>query len=133
MEAEFLMAITSRILPPEEWDKLAEREPFASGGGLPDPQHALILVVEEDDQILAHTLLIEAVHWHFYIEPEHQKRAPVFGRLLTGGMALLQERRVEAAHTTIHDLLPEVQAMAERFGFVKAPGSLYILRIPPKE
>lgn len=108
-------------------------EPFKSHG-LPDPAHWIVIVVEDDaGAIAAHTTLVETVHWDFHVEPTHRGNAGVFRALLDSGLAELQARGVAGVHTTISDDLPEVQQMAERFGFVSAPGRLYIRPIPPAE
>lgn len=123
--------IIRRVLPPDEWHKVADREPYATNG-LPNPDHWLILVVEEDDQIVASAALFDAVHWDgFDVAPTHRGRPAIFGGLLTLGIEVLQQRGVPHVHCTIAHSLPGVSAMAERFGFVPAPGKLHLLAVPP--
>lgn len=118
----------TRVLPVEEWPRLMEVEPFQTYG-LPNPQHWIVIVVEDDEgRIVAHTDLSDAVHWDFHVTPEWRGNAGVFRALLEHGQEALQANAVAGAHTTIAD--PIVQAMAERFGFIPAPGKLYLYPVP---
>lgn len=123
---------TARLLPMDEWWRLDGRPPFTDG--LPtDDQHWLIPVVEDDQgRIVASCAIFDTVHWDcFQIDEDAQKNPAVFRQLLTLSIATLQGYGVPVAHLTVADDRPDLQAMVERFGFVKAPGSLYILAVPP--
>lgn len=122
----------ARLLPPEEWDKLADRPPFDQAG-LPDSDHWAIVVVEEGEEILASCALFDTVHWDgFHVNEEVRGNPAVFRALLGCSIAKLQAAGVPGVHMTIPANQPELELMAERFGFVKAPGTLYIVAVPEK-
>ena len=122
----------ARLLPPEEWEKLADRPPFKDTG-LPNPDHWAIVVVEDAGEIVASCALFDTVHWDgFHVNEEFRGHAGVFRQLLGASMATLQERGVPGVHLTIPHGQPELEAMAERFGFVPADGKLYIVAVPQK-
>ena len=124
--------VTARLLPEEEWEKLLDREPFRSAG-LPDAQHWLIPVVEIDGAIVASCGILDTVHWDgFQIDPHARKNPAVFGALLKLSLRTLQQHGVTGVHLTIPHGEPELEAMVERFGFSKSPGTLYLLRVPPE-
>jgi hypothetical protein len=117
--------ITQRILPPEEWGRVASIEPFASGG-LPDPAHWRIVVVERDGQIVACCSLFDAVHWDLFWVAESERGNPVvFKELIEGGVTVMDEFDVQQVHTTVPWGNPAIEEMLQRFGFRPAPGTLY--------
>jgi hypothetical protein len=125
--------ITVRTLPADEWPRLAYREPFATSGIPLDDGHTVIQVAEDDGTIIGHTILQDAVHWHFDVDQTHQGNPAVFGNLLMAGLQELRTGNVPHVHATIADALPQVQYMAERLGFTRAPAGLYLLAVPPTE
>lgn len=121
---------TARLLPPDEWTKLEALEPYRSAG-LPSPAHWIIVVVEEEDRIVASCALFDTVHWDgFAIDPAYQKNPVVFRQLLDLSVSTLQAHDVTGVHITVPDDQPELRAMVERFGFVRAPGTLYLYAVP---
>jgi hypothetical protein len=72
--------MTTRILPPDEWHRLTGTEL----GGVPlDPANAVVVVVEEDEDIVGRWAFLRVIHAEgFWIAPEHQKRVAVFRHLL---------------------------------------------------
>jgi hypothetical protein len=123
------LEITARVLPPEEWDRVQHIPPFDQG--LPDPAHWRILVVEQDGQIVGCCSLFDTVHWDgWWIAPEHQGKAGVFRSLVAEGLAQLTAANILGVHTTVPDTRPDLQDLIERFGFVSAPGKLYLLFVP---
>lgn len=127
--------ITSRVLPHEEWDRVAAFAPF-NEAGLPSgeaAQHWEILVVEDDGQIVACCSLSDQVHWDgFSVDAAHRGNPVVFRALLEQSLQTLIDAGVAGAHLTIPDDHPELAAMVERFGFIPAPGRLYLLAVPPR-
>ena len=124
--------MTSRLLPPDEWFKLADRPPF-DHAGLPDSDHWLIVVVEEDGQILASCALLDTVHWDgFHVNEDQRGNPAVFKQLLERSIATLQAHGVPGAHVTVPEDHPALSAMVERFGFIPAPGRLYLYAVPQK-
>jgi len=117
--------LTRRVLPPEEWDKVAGIPPFNTGG-LPNPEYWRIVVVERDGQIVACCSLFDTVHWDmFWVAAESQGAAGVFRELLLGGAEVMLTYGIRQVHTTVPDGRPELVAMLDRFGFERAPGALY--------
>lgn len=124
--------ITARLLPPERWEELRDREPFNVAGLPVDAEHWLIPVVEIDGRIVASCALFDTVHWDaFHVDEAWQKHPAVFGKLLEFSVQTLRERGVQGVHITVPDNRPDLQAMVERFGFVPAPGKLYLYQVPP--
>jgi hypothetical protein len=125
-----LTSPTVRQLPAEEWARLLDLEPFASGG-LPDPEHWRIIVAEVDGRIVGFCGLFNTVHWDpWWIDQAYQKHPAVFGGLLRAGLGVLTEFGVQTVHTTVPDIRPDLQALVEHFGFIEAPGKLYVLYVP---
>lgn len=127
--------ITSRLLPKTEWPRVAAFAPF-NQTGLPVgeiAEHWEILVVEDDGVIVACCSLSDQVHWDGFSVVEGYRRNPtVFRALLEESLRALVDAGVPGAHLTIPDGHPELTAMVERFGFVPAPGRLYLLAVPPR-
>ena len=126
--------ITSRILPVDEWDKVKDRPPY-NETGLPLPDgHWAIIVVEDGEEILASCALFDTVHWDgFHVNPSMRKNPVVFRALLEQSLSELQASGVAGAHITIPEDSPDLEAMVEAFGFVRAPGVLYLPAVPPRK
>jgi len=117
--------ITQRLLPVAEWSRVAHLEPFASGG-LPDPEHWRIVVVERDGAIVAMCSLFDTVHWDlFYVADTERGNPVVFKELVEGGVSVMDEYQIQQVHTTVPFARPDLGEMLERFGFELAPGELY--------
>ena len=115
-----------RELPAAEWYRLAEFEPFASGG-LPDPSHWKVVVGEEAGSIVAFTCLYEAVHYEpIWIAESHRHRPGLFAGLWRETRRILDAHGVGMIFATVPDTLPRQQALVERFGFIPATGRLYV-------
>lgn len=122
--------LTTRELPATEWYKLVVIPPFDESG-VPDPAHWRILVTEADGEIVGLSGASDQVHWEpFWVNPEHQGKAGVLRQLLEAGIQLFQAAGVAGVHISIPADQPELGAMVEKFGFVEAPGKLYLLAIP---
>lgn len=121
--------ITTRVLPPEEWTRLVDFEPFRSTG-LPDrPDLWRIGVVERDGQIVAFSALFTTVHWDlFHVVPAERGNPAVFRALLERGAETMIEHQIAVVHTTVPAGQPELEAMLERFGFTRTEGALYYLQ-----
>jgi hypothetical protein len=117
--------LTTRILPPAEWPRLATVEPFAVGG-LPDSDHWRIVVCERDGVIVGSCALLDTVHWDLFWVAEADRGNPViFKDLIEGGVRVMIEHGINLVHTTVPDGHPDVEAMLLRFGFKRAPGTLF--------
>lgn len=120
--------ITQRILPVEEWGRVATLEPFASGG-LPDPANWRIVVVERDGEIVGMSSLFDSVHWDlFWVAAAERGNPVVFRELVEGGVAVMAEYGIDLVHTTIPLGRPDLARMLERVGFTAAPGELYFFK-----
>lgn len=86
--------ITSRVLPEDEWPRLAGTELETVWPHL-DPSSACIRVVEDGGRIVGHAVLFSA--WHLesaWIAPEYRRGVRVGRRLLSGVRADLRARHV---------------------------------------
>lgn len=76
--------MTTRILPPDEWPKLAGTE-LGQAAPYFDPERATIIVVEDGSTIVGCWALLSM--WHVegvWIHPEHRKAGAVARRLMRG-------------------------------------------------
>ena len=73
--------MTSRVLPPEEWSRLAETElgPVLS---MLRPESATVFVVEDGDEIVGCWSVISIAHVEgLWVAPSHRKRGRVLVKL----------------------------------------------------
>lgn len=127
------MTLQARLLPVDEWWKLADREPFASAGVPTASEHWIIPVVEIDGRIVASCAIFDTVHWDgFQVDGDATRNPAIFRQLLELSLQTLQEYKVDGAHVTVPHDRPDLQAMVEQFGFIPAPGVLYILPVKPR-
>jgi hypothetical protein len=128
------MAVIKKVLDPADYGRLAE-----AGGPLadviPNPEHTVVNVVEEDGRVVAYWPTFNAVHAEpLWIAETHRHRREVTIALVEQVMETLQGCGVPVAFGIIADVdliinLP----MAKKLGFQKAPGELYFITVPPKE
>lgn len=119
----------TRELPPTEWPRLSQIPPFDQG--LPDPEHWRILCCEDAGEILGVCGASDQVHWDpWWVHPDHQGKTSVFKQLLEAGLQMFSASDIYGVHVTVPDDRPELQALVERFGFIEAPGKLYLLAVP---
>ncbi len=129
------MSIRSRLLPYAEWEKIADREPYTNIGMPAQDGHWQIIVVEDATSggILASCAIFDTVHWDgFQVNPEVQKNPVVFQALLAESLKVLQDNGVPGVHITVPNESPDLQKMVESFGFIEAPGKLYLFQVPPR-
>lgn len=122
---------TPRVLPPEEWEKL-RAFPFGSKG-LPDPETSVVVVTETPaGEIVGIWAVIPAPMLDgLWVHHDYQRTSLAAGQLLRTMKAVLQEFGVTTAFTVIEDAA--VAALAEKAGFTRTPGDLWMLQLPPKE
>jgi hypothetical protein len=117
--------VRSRILPPEEWERLAGTEAETVWPVL-DPENARVLVVEEDGEIVATWTAMRVVHMEcIWVKPSHRGLVSVARRLFMGLREIASAwgaRRVWTA-----SLSPEVTGLIERFGGEPIPGAHFLL------
>lgn len=117
--------MTTRILPPDEWPRLAGTEADQVWAHL-DPSTAQVLVVEDDGVIVGCWILMQMYHVEcLWVSPDHRQQGAVQRRLWTG-----MQRQAEAVGATVvqtaavsdqvRDLLDHVRAQ-------KIPGDAYAL------
>jgi GNAT superfamily N-acetyltransferase len=119
----------TRVLPPEEWDKLVGL-PFALNG-LPDANTTILFVNETSTGEIVGIwgIFLQPVLDGLWVDPHH-RHTLVAGQLLRVVKQFLQEQGVAYAFTVISD--PAVMTLAHKAGFVRAPGDLWLLQVPPK-
>jgi hypothetical protein len=124
--------LTTRRLPPEEWNRLQAFEPFQSHG-LPAAERAedwVVLVVERDGAIVGSCSLFTTVHWDcWWIDPASRRRAGVLGALVKAALGVLRSAEVATVYTGLPEGRPELQTLLEHFGFLPAAGQLYVLDV----
>jgi len=123
--------LTTRLLPPEEWDRLRAIEPFASKGLPRDPAEWRILVIERDGQLVGTCSLFTAVHWDcWWVDPAARGKGGVLFALLRAAMQLLATAQITTVYTGAEDGDDDVAALLEHFGFTPASGRLFVLEMP---
>jgi hypothetical protein len=117
--------MTTRILPPEEWTRLASTNASEAWACL-DPQRNSVLVVEAEGEIIGSVILMQAVHAEFlWIDPKHRKRASVLRRLRR---RLLLE--VAGIPTVLAAAIGvEMRTLLEKLGGHRLPGDHYVLNV----
>ena len=118
--------ITVRVLPPEEFDRLADL-PFATNG-IPDPSLTVVLVAETPDQtIVGLWAVMTAVHLDgLWIAPAYRKTPHLGGKLLRGMKALLAQLGIPRAVTLVQT--SDVLVLALKAGFTRVPGDSHAAR-----
>jgi len=122
-----------RVLPPEDWDRLAEFHPFTEFG-IPHPEYATIVVAEEQDEIVAFWCLFQTVHVEpMWIADAHRHRPGLIRRLWKTVTTVLADAGIPAAFAVILDENAQATlSPALRLGFKKVPGDLFVIT-PGKE
>lgn len=124
--------ITTRVLPEAEWPRLADTDAASVWQGL-NPQHAMIVVAEEDGQIVGCHVALTMVHLHcWWIRPGHRKRATLrssVGLKLWAAVreAVLQRFQATGAITSADN--DEVRSLLEHVGAERLPGDAYIVKL----
>lgn len=117
--------MTTRILPREEYPRLAGTELEAVWPTL--PEGAAVLVVEEDGQIVGCWAAFLVAHVEgVWIAPEHRGRGGVARRLLVGMRRTLVET-FGATGALTGAMTDDVRALLARLGATKLPGDHYAL------
>lgn len=121
-----------RPLPVEEWPRLLTQEPFRSGG-LPDPTFWRIIVAERDQTggpIVAFVCLWTAIHCEpVWFDPTVRHHPKLFQGLWEAAQTTVAAAGGSMVFATIDDDDPGLQDLWQRFGFIRAPGRLYVKEI----
>lgn len=114
-----------RILPSEEWHRLAGTEAEAVWPTL-NPENTRILVVEENGRIVGNWLGLRVVHAECnWIAPDYRGSFGVAKRLLRGMREVAREWGVERVITG--SVSPHVTDMIQRLGGFPVPCESFVL------
>ena len=116
--------MTSRLLPPEEWSRLAGTDLETVWPLLPPTAH--IVVVEDEGQIVACWSLFPV--WHvegLWTAPTHRAQPSVVFRLIGAMKRLLKTEGARSVYTAACS--DEVRALITRFGGTRVPADGYML------
>ncbi len=123
------MPYSARVLPVDEWPKLAATPLAESWLPSLDPQHTVVVVVEEGEQIVASWIALTTVHVEgLNIDPVHQKRGVVGGLLLKKMVETLQAQHVPEVLTQAAS--EEVATLLRKVSATPLPGITYRIPIP---
>lgn len=115
--------MTTRLLPPSEWAKLAGTE---LGGLALDPETTRVLVIEQDGQIIACWALLQVLHAEgVWIHPEHRRKGRTAARLWQGMRELVTSTGALAVVTSAVDT--DVRALIERQGGRPVAGEHFVM------
>ncbi len=118
--------MTTRMLPPSEWGRLAGSE-LADVADVIAPASTSVLVVEDDaGQIVGCWALVTILHAEgLWIHPDHRGRTGVARRLWAGMRRLVTDRGVRAVVTA--SMNPVITHLLEHAGARPVPGTAYVL------
>ncbi len=119
--------MTTRLLPPDEWPKLAGTEADAIWRDL-DPALSHVIVVELDGDIVGTWILMSVLHAEcLWIAPQYRKRASVGRRLWTTMQRTARSLGAPVVATAA--LSDDVRQMLDRIGAIHVPGDHYAMRV----
>lgn len=123
------MSYVARILPPEEWSKLAACG--APGRPALDPLHTRVAVVEADGRIVGTVTAMRVVHVHFlWIDPAHRQAPGVWRRLWLSLQRIAVDWQVSSVLTEA--LPPGMDAIVQKLGGVDGHGPTFIIPLTPE-
>lgn len=119
--------MTSRVLPENEWPRLAETE-AGQIWPLLDPKRSHVLVVESDGEIVGTWILMNVVHAEcLWIAPEYRGHASVARRLWLSMRKAARAMGVPVVATAA--LSDDVRALLDHVGATKVLGDHYAMRV----
>lgn len=111
--------MTSRILPRDEWPKLAGTE-LETALEVLQHEEAHIIVVEDGDRIVGCWAAVRYVHLEgVWVHPDYRRRGSVIRRLLVGGKSLVMALGARVFWTAA--MTPEIEDIVTRIGGVPLP------------
>ena len=115
--------MTARLLPPEQWDQLADTSSAELWPHL-DPLRNRVLVVEERGGLIIGVLVLMQVEHAecLWIAPEHRGKSVVFRELRAGLIREALGPTVLAAADS-----DEMRGILPKLGAVPLPGEHYVL------
>ena len=122
--------MTSRILPPAEYARLADTYLAPLLEAL--PHDTQVVVVEDDGVIVAHWALMLLPHCECaWLHPLYRKNPAVVRRLYVGMVRAARDRGVSRVMTAAID--DEVRGLLAHLGAERLPGDHYVWPLPAKE
>lgn len=122
--------MTTRLLPVEEWHKLAGTELETVVPHL-TPERVSIIVVEDGGQVVGCWALMTVLHCEgLYIAPAYRGKGSVARRLWTTMRGLARDFGARSVATSACS--DEVRALLAHVGAVRVPGESYVMQIGGK-
>jgi hypothetical protein len=121
--------LTTRILPPAEWSRLAETPIAASVWQRHDPASLQFVVVEDASGAIVATwatLICRHVE-AFWVRPDHQRRGGALRRLFISMRALLTTLGATSVVTMAQDA--DVATLLIKAGATRLPGDTFLLPV----
>lgn len=119
--------MTTRMLPPDEWHRLAGTEAESIWPHL-DPNRADVLVVEDDGVIVGTWILMDVLHAEcLWIAPAYRQKVSVARRLWTAMHRLARGMGVPIVATAA--VSDDVRHILDHAGAVKVPGDHYAVKV----
>lgn len=122
--------MTTRVLPKEEWPRLAETEAGAFWDRLPEMSQ--VMVVEDSTGTIVGSWILVPI-WHaegLWIAPAHRKQASVARRLWTSLWRRCRELGIAAVVTAAAEHDAEVQGLLEKVSASPIEGKAYVMKTP---
>lgn len=121
--------MTTRLLPPSEWPRLAGTEVDPVWPRLP-PGQSRVLVIEDEGEIVGTLVLVTFVHAEcLWIHPDYRRGVTVLRRLLDGLWAAAQDLGVTRLWSgSVSDGTSD---LLRRLGGTEIPGRSFVF--PTKE
>ncbi len=119
--------MTTRILPPDEWPKLAGTEAEYVWPYL-DPLKSRVVVIEDDGAIIGCHILMNVLHAEcLWIREDHRGKSSVARRLWTAVQTEAKAMGAQAFSTS--SMSDDIDRLLEHVGAVKVPGKYYSVRL----
>jgi hypothetical protein len=120
--------VTTRILPPDEWDRLSETD-IPAYLPMAKPEDVQVVVVEDDGRIVGAWAVLRVVHLEgVWIAPEYRKRSSVARRLLVATFEAAKAWAPGWAFTGA-DSDDVRRLITKHLGGRKAPFDLYVVPV----
>lgn len=117
----------ARILPPDEWWKLAETDAAAIWPKL-NAETTEVVVVERDGEVVGHHILLPVLHVeHLWIHPADRGKTAVARALWTEVQKAARGRGVTGVWTTCDD--DRVRRLLEHVQATRVQGDHYLIAL----
>lgn len=120
----------TRVLPYEEWPRLVGTELEQAVPHL-NPEHAEIVVVEDEGQIVGCWMLMRCVHVEgVWIAPTHRKSGSVARRLIKAVWGIAENWGARSVVTGAQS--DQVRGLLKHFDAILLPGEQYVVPLNTK-